>query len=310
MMFDMKEIKAVVGTNSWGSKVYGKLLRGSYVDETVINTAVKRAMELGLYVFDTAQDYGMGKCQPMLGRLAGHKMLISAKYTPLKKYKKGSVIDSLEKDLKELNRDYVDIYWLHLPNSIEDNLAEIIELYKEGKVKNIGISNFSLEECKLAKNILEKADIPLYGVQNHYSIISRKWEEEGLLDWCKENDISFWGWAVLEEGILVGPPKNEKRTLMKAIFSRQRKKLSPLFEKMELIGKKYDLTIAQVAMSFVASKGIIPICGCRKPYQVEQLSKAANVQLSPEEIESLEKIADQCGAKVLGADIFRVAVKK
>ena len=57
----MKEIKAVVGTNSWGSKVYGKLLRGSYVDETVINTAVKRAMELGLYVFDTAQDYGMCK---------------------------------------------------------------------------------------------------------------------------------------------------------------------------------------------------------------------------------------------------------
>lgn len=306
----MKEIKAVVGTNSWGSKVYGNLLRGSYVDETVINTAVKRAMELGLYVFDTAQDYGMGKCQPMLGRLAGHEMLISAKYTPLKRYKKGSVIDSLEKDLEEFKRDYVDIYWLHLPNSIEDNLAEMIELYKEGKIKNIGISNFSLEECKLAKSILEKANIPLYGVQNHYSIISRKWEEEGLLDWCKENDISFWGWAVLEEGILVGSPKNEKRTLMKAIFSRQRKKLSPLFEKMELIGGKYDMTIAQVAMSFVASKGIIPICGCRKPYQVEQLSKAANVQLSPNEIESLEKIADQCGAKVLGADTFRFAVKK
>lgn len=306
----MKEIKAVVGTNAWGSKVYGNLLRGSYVDETVINTAVKRAMELGLYVFDTAQDYGMGKCQPMLGRLAGHEMLISAKYTPLKKYKKGSVIDSLEKDLEEFKRDYVDIYWLHLPNSIEDNLAEMIELYKEGKVKNIGISNFSLEECKLAKSILEKANIPLYGVQNHYSIISRKWEEEGLLDWCKENDISFLGWAVLEEGILVGPPKNEKRTLMKAIFSRQRKKLSPLFEKMELIGEKYDMTIAQVAMSFVASKGIIPICGCRKPYQVEQLSKAANVKLSPNEIESLEMIADQCRAKVLGADIFRFAVKK
>ena len=143
-MFGMKEIKAVVGTNAWGSKVYGKLLRGSYVDETVINTAVKRAMELGLYVFDTAQDYGMGKCQPMLGRLAGHEMLISAKYTPLKKYKKGSVIDSLEN--------------------------------------------------------------------------------------------------VLEEGILVGPTKNEKWTLLKAIFSRQRKKLSPLFEKMELIGEKYVWT--------------------------------------------------------------------
>ena len=63
-------------------------------------------------------------------------------------------------------------------------------------------------------------------------------------------------------------------------------------------------------MSFVASKGIIPICGCRKPYQVEQLSKAANVQLSTNEIESLEKIADRCGAKVLGAENFRFVVKK
>jgi len=62
----MKEIKAVVGTNAWGSKVYGKLLRGSCVDETVINTAVKRAMELGLYVFDTAQDYDTDMSKEMV----------------------------------------------------------------------------------------------------------------------------------------------------------------------------------------------------------------------------------------------------
>ena len=70
------------------------------------------------------------------------------------------------------------------------------------------------------------------------------------------------------------------------------------------------MTIDLVAMSFVASKRIIPMCGCKKPYQIEQLSKAANVQLLPKEIESLEMIADQCGAKVLSADTFRFAVKK
>lgn len=306
----MEEIKAVVGTNSWGSKAYGKLLRGSYVDESTIKIAVKRAMELGLFVFDTAQDYGVGKCQPMIGRLAEKEMLISAKYTPLSKYKKGAVRKSLEKDLKDFHREYVDIYWLHLPNSIEDNLTEMIELYREGKVKNIGISNFSLEESKLAKRILEDAGVPLYGIQNHYSVISRECEEEGLLDWCKENDISFWGWAVLEEGILVGPSENEKWSIMKAIFSRQRKKLTPLFEKMKFIGEKYNMTIAQVAMAFVASKGIVPICGCRKVHQVEQLFKASNVQLTEFEMKALEEIADQCEAKVLGADNFRIAVKK
>ena len=73
-----------------------------------------------------------------------------------------------------------------MPNDITQYMDELMELYKEGKNENIGASNFNLQECKLAKEVLDKSNIPLYGVQNHYSLIDREWQKNGLLSWCKE----------------------------------------------------------------------------------------------------------------------------
>ena len=305
-----KEPKAVVGTNSWGDALYGKVLRGSYVDPKVIKEAVETAKENEIRIFDTAQDYGLGKGQPLVGRLCGTGTFISSKYTPGTKYRPGQVKESFEKDLKDFMRDSVDVYWLHLPNCIEENLSEMIVLYKQGKIRNIGVSNFNLQECIKAKTIMEKEGIPLYGVQNHYSLLDRRWEKEGLVEWCQKNNISFWAWAVLEEGILVPEKKGEKKTFMKLLFSRKRKKLEPLYELMEEIGESHNLKAPQVAISYVSSKGIVPICGCRKPYQVTDLAEAVKVRLSEEEIEKLEQMADSIGVRILGADMFRFAVKK
>ena len=310
-MENISKIKAVVGTNAWGSAAYEKMLRGSVVDEDTLKAAIKRAVELDLTAFDTAQDYGLGKGQKMIGELCPAEIMVSAKYTPMSgKYESGQVRRSLEKDLADFKRDFVDIYWLHLPNAIEDNLKEIAQLYREGKIKNIGISNFDLSECKAAKEILDAEGVPLYGVQNHYSLISREWEKNGVVSWCRENDIAFWAWAVLEEGILVPPKKEEKKGLMRLVFTGKRRKLYPLYREMQAVAAKHGLTVAQVAMSYVASKGIIPICGCRKPYQIEQLKAAADAELNFDEMERLERIADKVNVKVLGADMFRFAVRK
>ena len=167
----------------------------------------------------------------------------------------------------------------------------------------------TLEECRLAVQILREAGIELYGVQNHFSLLDRKWEKEGLVRWCHENGISFWAWAVLEEGTLVPPKKEEKKPIMKLLFSRKRRKLRSLFRVMQEVGKKHRLKIPQVAMCYVASKGIVPICGCRKPYQVKELAEAAGVSLGAEEIKKLEEAADRTGVKILGADMFRFAVR-
>ncbi|SDA26007.1 Predicted oxidoreductase [Ruminococcus sp. YE71] len=302
--------RAVVGTNSWGSKAYGRMLRGSSVDRETLRQTVREAMDKELAIFDTAQDYGLGMGQKLIGELCPKEAVISAKYTPGTKYSEGQVRRSFEKDLKDFRRDHVDIYWLHLPNCIEQNLSEMTELYKEGRIGNIGISNFTLDECKRAKSLLDAAGVPLFGVQNHYSILAREWEKNGLVDWCRENGVQFWAWAVLEEGLLVPPKKGGRLSLMKLIYLNRQSRLLPLYKKMHIIGRRHGISPAQVAMAFCSSKGIVPICGCRKPYQADELDKAVKVQLTEKEISVLEQTADSTGVKILGADMFRFAVGK
>ena len=300
---------AVVGTNSWGGAVYGKVLRGSDADADTLRECTEAAKACGLSVFDLAQDYGLGAAQRIMGSFGTEDVILSAKYTPMSSYKSGQVRRSLERDLREFHRDYVDIYWLHLPTDIEQNLAEMIALYREGKIRSIGISNFNLQECRKARAILDEAGIPLYGVQNHYSLLSREWEENGLVAWCRENGAAFWAWAVLEEGILTDPDARGKKGAMKLLFARKQRRLRPLFAQMRKIGNRHGLTIPQVAMAFCSSKGIIPVCGCRRAYQAQQLAGAVSVTLSDEELRQLAAAADQTQVKILGADLFRFAVR-
>lgn len=301
---------AVIGTNSWGGAVYGTVLRGSGVDTETLRACTEAAKSCGLNVFDLAQDYGLGAAQKIMGSFGTENVILSSKYTPMRKYKSGQVRRSLERDLREFHRDFVDIYWLHLPTDIAENLAEIIALYRAGKVRHIGISNFNAAECRLAKAILDEAGIPLYGVQNHYSLLSREWEQNGLVDWCRENGVQFWAWAVLEEGILTDPVLKSKKGAMRLIYSRKQRRLQSLYLLMRKIGNRYGLTIPQVAETFCSSKGIVPICGCRKPYQAEQLAEAVSVTLTADEIAQLETAADRTNVKILGADLFRFAVRK
>ena len=306
---DILKPTAVIGTNAWGGSLYGKAVRGSYVEDDIIIDAMKAAKEEDIPLYDLARDYGLGKAQKMIGEFGTKDIIISAKYTPFTHYKPGCVRKSLEKDLKDFKRDYVDIYWLHLPTDVEEHLSEIIELYYEGKIKHIGVSNFTLEECKKSKKILDTAGIPLYGVQNHYSIICRDWEDNGLLAWCKENNILFWAWAVLEEGMLVDP-RIKKRSPMKFTFNRKVKKLKGLYKVMIKVAERHDIKVPQVAIAFCSTKGIVPMCGCRKPEQVTDLAEAVKVRLTPGEIRRLEEAADEATLNIMGADIFRAFVLK
>ena len=306
---DILKPTAVIGTNAWGSALYEKAMRGSAVEDEVLIEAMKQAQEADIPIYDLARDYGLGKAQKMIGDFGTDDIIISAKYTPFTHYKPGCVRKSLMKDLDDFKRDYVDIYWLHLPTDIEDHLREIIELYKEGKIRYIGLSNFTLEECIKSKAILDSAGIPLYGVQNHYSIICREWEKNGLLQWCRDNGILFWGWAVLEEGLLVDP-RIPKKSVMKFAFKRRVKKLTELYKVMIKVAERHDIKVPQVAMAFCANKGVVPMCGCRKPEQVAELAEASRVILTSGEIKRLEEAADRADVKIMGADIFRPFVLK
>lgn len=307
---DIENPVAVVGTNSWGTALYGKLVRGSVVDDATIKESFEVAKQQDLLMFDLAQDYGFGKAQKMIGEFGTGDIYLSSKFTPLGRYKQGQVRASLERDLADFCRDYVDVYWLHLPTDVDENLAEVIALQQEGKIRHVGISNFNLEECKRAKELLDAAGVALYGVQNHYSLINREWEDKGVVRWCKENGVGFWAWAVLEEGMLVDPSIKTKKSIMKVIFDKKKRKLLPLYRLMREVGEAHGLTIPQVAIAYCSSKGVVPICGCRRPQQVVELKQAVGVELDAVELKQLEDVADQTGVHILGADMFRFAVPK
>lgn len=295
---DIRNPKAVIGTNSWGGAVAAKLFRGSSVDDGTLRATIAKAREKDLLIFDLAQAYGLGKAQKKIGEFGTEGLILSAKFSPTRAYKTGQVRKSLERDLAEFKRAYVDIYWLHRPQDIEQNLAEIAELYHEGKIRWVGVSNFSLEECGLAKDILDKAGVPMYGVQNHYSLIDREWEKKGVLGWCHERGLSFWGWAVLEEGLLTDPNVKTPNSLAKGMYQKKRESLQTLYPLMEEVGKAHGLTIPQVAMAFCTAKGVVPICGCRKPYQVEQLYEASNTALTDQQMQCLEAESDRANVKL------------
>ena len=306
---DILNPAAVIGTNAWGSKAYSRAMRGSYVPDDVLIDSMREAREQDIALFDMARDYGLGKAQKMLGSFGTDGITISAKYTPFTHYKKWCVRKSLMKDLEDFGRDYVEVYWLHLPTDIEEHLEEISELVKEGKIKHVGVSNFTLDECIRSREILRRHDIPLYGVQNHYSIICREWEKNGLLKWCHDNGILFWGWAVLEEGLLVDS-RVRKKSPMKLTFNRKVKKLAPVYDVMIDIASRRGIKVPQVAMAYCACKGVIPMTGCRKPSQVKDLAEASRMTLTEEEIARLESASDKVRVKIMGADIFRPFVLK
>ena len=110
----------------------------------------------------------------------------------------------LDNSMRILGTDYIDIYWIHNPMDVEKYTPMIAPLYKSGLIKSVGVSNHNLAELKRAQEILDKDGIKITAVQNHYSLLNRSSETSGLLDYCKENNITFFAYMILEQGALTG----------------------------------------------------------------------------------------------------------
>lgn len=298
---DIMHPKIVIGTNSWGSPLYEQVVRGSAVDEGTLAAAVQEALDQDVALFDTARAYGLGACAKIMGRVLPDEAHVSAKFTPIGRHRAGRLIDSFERDARDLGRDYLDVYWLHLPSDIEGNLLEAVALRQVGLIGHIGVSNFSLAECQLAQEFLAHFDVPLYGVQNHFSLVSHGPEELRTLAWCQEQDVRYWGWATLEEGLLA------KASLRLASLRDREQRLARLYSVMETVGNDHGINLAQVAIAYCRTRGVVPMVGCRRPAHVREAADAARVGLTHTEVELLEQTAELCGVEGISGscEVFR-----
>lgn len=303
--------KIMLGTWSWGAGMYGgDQVFGQAMTAKDLKEVFTLAVQNGLNAFDTATAYGLGASEEILGELMKpykrEDLIISTKFTPqLAEMYDNSVEKMAAASMTRFNTDYLDIYWIHNPIEYERWVTGLIPLLKAGKVKAVGVSNHNLAQIKRANEILGAEGFKIDAVQNHFSLLYRSSEEAGILDYCKQNGITFFAYMTLEQGALSG--KYSPENPMPAgsgrgeTYNKALPQLVKLTDKMREIGEKQGASVAQIAVAYAIAKGTLPILGATKPHHITDAAKAMTLTLSADEIAELERLAKEAGVDTKGS---------
>ena len=305
----MRLPKIALGAWSWGvGAAGGDQVFGNHSFEEELKPVFDKAMECGLNLWDTAAVYGEGTSERILGNFvkgADRKdVILSTKFTPqIAGDSPSAMQEMIDESKKRLYTDVIDIYWIHNPMDVERWTPDLIPLAKSGQIKTIGVSNHNLAEIKRANEILAEEGLRVSAVQNHFSLLHRSSERSGILDYCKENGITFYSYMVLEQGALTGR-YNETNPFSEGTgrgeaYNPHLKELTALIDELKLIGTRFDASPAQIAAAWAIAKGTLPIIGVTKVNQVEEAAKAAQICLTEEEALRLEKLGDETGVHTL-----------
>ena len=281
---------------------------GEHYTADSLRDVYETAMANGLNLWDTATVYGMGTSERILGELTRdtkrEDLILSTKFTPqIEDGTPQAMEHMLEGSLNSLHTDYIDVYWIHNPMNVEKYTPMLIPLAKSGKIRSIGVSNHNLAEIKRAAEILGEAGLKISAVQNHFSLLNRSSETSGILDYCRENDITFYAYMVLEQGALSGkydaahpfPEGSDRAGAYNPILGR----LDALLAKLRETGADHNASAAQAATAWAVAKGTLPIIGVTKAAQVEEAVKTAAISLTEQEVMELETLADEANVSTI-----------
>lgn len=299
--------QCMIGTWAWGKGMNGsKMIFGkSYSKQQLIDTFCT-AYESGFTFWDTAEVYGMGNAEKIVGECMKKydSVILSTKHMPGIKYKAGAITKAANGSLERLGIESIDLYWLHKPFALRKNLQEMICLMKEGKIKNVGVSNCNLAQIKEAKAVLEESGMKLAAVQNHYSLLCMEDDQE-IIPFCNENDILYFGYMILEQGALSGHYDIQHPfpafSLRGISFGKKKfRKIKLLIEWEKELAEKYEVDTSQIPIAWALAKQVVPIVGLTKPEHAQALEKGVKVKLLPQEIQKLEQLAKESGVKCRG----------
>ena len=294
-----------IGTWAWGSRIlwgYGR----DYTEADLVSV-YKESFKSGVNFFDTAEVYGMGNSEEILGRCRRESQtnippLIATKFFPFPwRLSRNALRRALVGSLKRLGLSKVELYQIHQPVNINKWLNAIADVYEEGLISAVGVSNYNPEQLKRAYDILAKRGIKLASNQVHYSLIYRENEVNGLLSLCRELKVVFLGYSPLAQGALTGkytpqnPPRGilRRRRYRRAILERWQ----PLIAVMTKIAEENNgRTLAQVAINWVLGKGAIPIVGAKNMTQTKDNIASLDWQLGDEGMAKLDEAASSIKA--------------
>jgi aryl-alcohol dehydrogenase-like predicted oxidoreductase len=281
--------------------------------------AILAALELGINWIDTAPIYGCGHSEELVGKALKQtsqrpfiatkcSLLWNEKREKVSCLKAKSIREECHTSLKRIGVEAIDLYQMHWgepDEDIEEGWTEMARLAQEGKVRYIGVSNFTIEQIERVRKIA-----PVASLQPPYSMLRQDTEKE-LLPYCKENNIGIVVYSPMQRGLLTG---KFNRQYLKTLAPDDHRLRMPEFtepvfsaniefiEKLKPIAKRADRTAAQLAIAWVLRRPEVTaaIVGARKPGQIAETAKAGDWKLATEDIEEIEQLLKERQEKING----------
>ena len=293
-----------LGTWSWGDSLFWQY-GGAYGVED-IRAAFKASLDAGVNFLDTAEVYGLGKSEELIGEFMkadGREVAIATKYMPVPwRFSAQSVADALTASLKRLKVPSVALYQVHWPfdffmsqKTLMNALADEVD---QGRIQAIGVSNYSAKQMREAHTLLAARGIPLAVNQVQYSLLHRNIETNGVLEAAQNLEVTILAYSPLAQGLLTGKytvgsdlqPTGARRIDPK--FSKKGlQKIEPVLAAMQSIGEAHGKTQVQVALNWLISKGnVVPIPGAKNAKQAEQNAGALGWEMSETERNQLDNV--------------------
>jgi aryl-alcohol dehydrogenase-like predicted oxidoreductase len=281
-------------------------------EERESTAAIRRALELGINFFDTAQAYGFGASEELLGNALRDELrsrrddLVIATKGGLRQVGDGVERDSspeflrsgVEHSLRHLGVDHIDLYQVHWPDPdtpIAETAGALEELVQEGKIRHVGVSNYSAEQMEEFERVR-----PVETLQPPYHLFRRDIEEDAL-PWAREHDVGVLVYSPLAHGLLTGKfdedtsfPEDDWRSSSDVFDGDEFRTNLEKVRELERYAQEEGMSVTELAVAWtLAQPGVhVAIVGARKPSHIEGSASAADVELSAEQIERIERIMD------------------
>jgi aryl-alcohol dehydrogenase-like predicted oxidoreductase len=290
-----------LGAWQWGDRVVWQYGHG-YGDAEV-HQAFLASLEDGIRFVDTAEVYGSGRSERLLGQFlkeTDQPVLVATKFFPLPwRFRKNALPRALKASLARLGMESVDLYQIHWPTpfmSIDKMMEGLAECVKSGLTRTVGVSNFSQTQMLAAYSSLASHNIPLASNQVHYSLLNRTVEQSGTLARCKELGIRLIAYSPIEKGLLSGkysadsPPPGARSRNYTGLLPR----IGPLLKLMTEIGQDHGgKSNVQIALNWVICKGALPIPGAKNAEQAQANAGSLGWRLTDEEVARLDETSNR-----------------
>jgi aryl-alcohol dehydrogenase-like predicted oxidoreductase len=289
-----------IGTWSWGDKLFWNFGHG--YDKDDVEAAFEASLADGIHFFDTAELYGWGRSEELLGqfiRQSGQPTLVTTKFFPYPwRLTRGSLLRALRTSLGRLGMKQVDLYLIHSPWSLVpvetwmDALADAVET---GLTRYVGVSNYDVEKMQRAHAALARRGVSLVANEVEYSLLQRNPEHSGLLDTARKLGVKVISYSPLAQGVLTGKytPENPMPGVRGRRYNKRLANVQPLIELEREIGQAHGgKTPAQVAINWVMCKGAVPIPGAKNARQADENAGATGWHLAEDEVTALGQASE------------------